>query len=391
MRGFGLDPLPATGRFYAGWSGSPGDDPGPASGELTIVDNAEGSPRTIGLEGTGTPEIVPPVVVAVGSVGATAGALVTEGELTDAGITQLTVAFSEPMNDPPGDLDPDDVTRPENYLLLSPGGDGVFDTPDCAAGVQADDVPVAVDEVLYDEITATAALRLNGGLSLPRGSYRFLACGAGALVDLAGNPLDGDGVGGDDFRRHFRVEVTNLLSNPNLDRDLSFWTLTSPQPDEILHHPDDADGAPTSGSAQVMNLTGPGELFALSQCVAVEGAETYAFGGRVRTVAGGAEDPIAFVEVELFAEAGCGGASLGAGLSEPVAGDTAMVWSDELRGLVDAPEGARSARVAFAVDAGSSDDFTSYFDNLFFYLDVGIFADGFESGDTGAWTSTVSP
>lgn len=365
---------------------------GPASGELTIVDNAPDSPRSVGLEGVGTPEIVPPVVLGVGSVAATADGVVAEGEATSAGITQLTVVFSEPMNDPPGDVDSHDVTRPGNYLLLSPGVDGVFDTPDCAAGAQADDVPVAVDEVLYDEVSATAFLRLAGDLSLPRGGYRLLACGADALVDLAGNPLDGDGDGGggDDFVRHFAVETTNLLSNPNFDRDLSFWTVTSPQPGEILRHPDDADSAPTSGSAQVMNLSGPGELFALSQCVAVEGGETYAFGGRARTASGSAEAPIAFGQVELFAEAGCGGTPLGTDLSEPVAGDTAMVWSDELRGLVNPPEDARSARVAFAVDAGSSPDFTSHFDNLFFYLDAGIFADGFESGETGAWSS-VSP
>ncbi len=111
---------------------------------------------------------------------------------------------------------------------------------------------MAVDEVLYDEITATAALRLEGGLPLPRGGYRLLACGAGALVDLAGNPLDGD----------------------------------------------------------------------------------------------------------------------------------------ELRGLVAAPEGARSARV---VDAGSSGDFTSSFDNLYFFPSSGIFGDGFESGDTGLWSPTMPP
>ncbi len=115
--------------------------------------------------------------------------------------------------------------------------------------------------------------------------------------------------------------------------------------------------------------------------------ETYALGGRTRVVSGSAEDPIAFGRVELFAEAGCGGTVLGAGLSQPVAGDTAMLWSDELQGLVTAPGGARSARVAFVADAGSSPDSTSYFDNLFF-LSGGIFADGFESGDTSAWTPT---
>ena len=50
--------------------------------------------------------------------------VISEGEITGASISELEVRFSEPVQDPPGSADPDDVTNPDNYLLFSDGGDG---------------------------------------------------------------------------------------------------------------------------------------------------------------------------------------------------------------------------------------------------------------------------
>jgi hypothetical protein len=149
----------------------------------------------------------PPRVVEIGSWEDTGDGVLSEGEITDVLITQLMVRFSEPVQDPPGDSDPDDVTNPANYLLFDDGGDG-FDTIDCAGGIAAGDNPITVEvwEYLSGDPSQTW-LGVNGGLELPAGSYRLLVCGTTSIVDWAGNVLDGDGngTGGDDFVRNFSV------------------------------------------------------------------------------------------------------------------------------------------------------------------------------------------
>ena len=50
------------------------------------------------------------------------------------GPSSFTVTFDEPVNDPPGDSEPDDVTNPANYLLVEAGTNATFDTVSCAGG-----------------------------------------------------------------------------------------------------------------------------------------------------------------------------------------------------------------------------------------------------------------
>jgi hypothetical protein len=151
-----------------------------------------------------------PQVSAIGSSEDTGDGVLSEGESTSAVITELTVDFSEAVQDPPGDTDPDDVTNPTNYLLFDDGGDG-FDTVNCAGGVAAGDNPVTVAVLSYlSGNPSQTRLEVNGGFSLPAASYRLLVCGTTSIVDWAGNVLDGngDGTGGDDFVRNFEVTVT---------------------------------------------------------------------------------------------------------------------------------------------------------------------------------------
>ena len=111
------------------------------------------------------------------------------------------MGFRQPLQDPPGDAHPDDVTHPANYLLFSDGGDG-FQTVNCAGGVAAGDTGIAVE--IWDYVSGNPSetiLGVNGGIALPVGTYRLLVCGTTSIVDWAGNVLDGDGngTGGDDF------------------------------------------------------------------------------------------------------------------------------------------------------------------------------------------------
>lgn len=123
-------------------------------------------------------------------------------------IGELLVTFSEPLYDPPGDGETDDVTNPANFLLVEAGPDAVLDTASCAAGVTGDDVRVPIAAVAFDAATPTATVSLEG--LLPLGRYAFLVCGTTTLRDLAGNPL----AGGVDHR--FELVVDSVLEVPTL-------------------------------------------------------------------------------------------------------------------------------------------------------------------------------
>lgn len=148
---------------------------------------------------TGGPFIIDlsaPRVSTIDSV-ATSGGAIGEGEVVNVGITQLLVSFDEPMVQALAEAT-------SSYQLVAAGIDGAIDTATCGP-LQGDDQSVAIDSAVYAGQTGT--LSLNGATALADGSYRLLVCAA--LEDPAGNPLDGDGngSGGDDFRRSFRVDL----------------------------------------------------------------------------------------------------------------------------------------------------------------------------------------
>ncbi len=157
-------------------------------------------------EDTEVVETDAPVVAIVNTAATSAGADgLTEDEVVVGIVNQLIVQFDEAVRDA-GAADPDSVTNPANYQLVTAGSNGVVDTMGCG-GAQGDDVAIVIDSVTYDDLTFEATLNLNGGIELTPDSYSFAVCGSTTIVDLAGNPLDGngDGVGGDDFVRDFRI------------------------------------------------------------------------------------------------------------------------------------------------------------------------------------------
>jgi hypothetical protein len=169
--------------------------------------------------GTTPSDTTPPVVGTINTVPDTGDHQLTEGESTPVAITQLLVSYGELVRDL-GATAIDGVTNPDNYLLISDGGDG-FSTIDCATGVDRGDESIPTGPVTYvsgSELMAT--VDVGGGAGLLPGRYRLLVCGTTSIRDWAGNALDGDGngTGGDDFRRNFTVtgggapgEVLNTL------------------------------------------------------------------------------------------------------------------------------------------------------------------------------------
>jgi|GEM_PF-3822217 len=324
----------------------------------------------------------PPRVDWTGSVAAAAGGNTT------AAITQLLLLFSEPVADPPGDTDPDDVTNPDNHLLLEDGGDGVFQTVDCAGGVDPADQLVSCPQVVYLSDLRLAAPQL-GALPLPSGRYRLHVCGTTSIVDLSGNPLDGDGngVGGDDLRLDFEVTVDNLLYNPNFDSDLGSWSGTAPAGSVVEHDPADADDAPTSGSARLANLGAAVELD-LSQCVTVPDDGWFRVGGRLLVDHLPPAAPSPRLVLEWFGEAGCQGLAVDtwqSALAVPDPGTWPLVER-----FAHSPVGAISARLTLTLAADPGEDHETRWDSAVLFRDPTVlFADGFEDGTGTAWSSVA--
>ncbi|HMZ06987.1 MAG TPA: sortase [Anaerolineales bacterium] len=111
---------------------------------------------------------------------------------TAPGPSSFTVTFNKPVSDPIQNDNPDDVTNPANYLVVNRGVNGVTNTVSCAAGVVSDDVQVLVTSVTYNSTTMTATIFFAS--PLPAGNYTLFICGTTSIVDMASNPLAGNGI-----------------------------------------------------------------------------------------------------------------------------------------------------------------------------------------------------
>lgn len=179
-------------------------DPG-ASGALTNTATIDGfggladlfSGNDTASDTTRVQDGDPPGVAFVGSVADTGDGVLSEGEVTDVAITQLLLAFDEPVRS-------SDAGDPGRYSLYRSGPDQTFETSGCGP-VAPEDEWVAVNAAAY--AAQAAAVDVNDFAPLPDGLYQLRACAG--IRDLEGNALDGDGdtVGGDDFLRTFRIDA----------------------------------------------------------------------------------------------------------------------------------------------------------------------------------------
>jgi LPXTG-site transpeptidase (sortase) family protein len=176
-----------------------------------------------------------PAVLAGGVTGLPGGQAILNGGAYFSHFTSFTVAFNEDADDPAGSASADDVTNPLNYLLLRPGPNAAYNTPDCEAfesngGVPlGDDLRIPAGIVTYDAGTFTASVSVNGGTPLASGEYRLLVCGTTSIVDLAGNPLNG----GVDTILNF--SIFDPAGNPSTGFAPGRVTLLPGQPDELAY------------------------------------------------------------------------------------------------------------------------------------------------------------
>ncbi|MDH3404749.1 MAG: hypothetical protein OEP45_14110, partial [Acidobacteriota bacterium] len=205
-----------------------------------------------GNSGTATDDLEvfdtrPPRVAAVDTVQGTGDGQLEECETAHSRISQFLVTFDEAMFDPGNSSDPNSVTNPDNWFLVGAGDDRDITTTLCGAAAD-DDQEVAIGTVTYDGGTFTATVDVAGPLL--DAPYRLFAC-SGGLADAVLNALDGDGdgTGGDDFVRNFRVDEADAFANGNFDCSLDGWTASTDGTPSIFFSTVDVDDASISGSA----------------------------------------------------------------------------------------------------------------------------------------------
>ncbi|MFT3891575.1 MAG: putative Ig domain-containing protein [Anaerolineales bacterium] len=154
-----------------------------------------------------------------------------------SGPVTFTVTFDDNASDPIGNSDPDDVTNPNNYLLVEDGGNGIFDTKSCLGGVLSDDTQIITSTVIYSSKKATVSLSVVP----PVGTYRLFICGTTSIVDLAGNPLAGNGsLSGTDYTFDFVVHTSNNTNTTGPDLPSTGFTpnhrtYLPPQPADLAY------------------------------------------------------------------------------------------------------------------------------------------------------------
>ena len=293
--------------------------------------------------------------------------------------TQIRVSFSEDMNDPAGDTGASDVSNPNNYRLIAAGADLDLDTVTCGAAA-GDDVLISIDAVIYKTGTQTATLDINGGMPLGDEPYRLLVCDT--IEDTQGNTLAGV------FVRTFRLDMANVFFNGHWDCDTRDWTLDAPGTSEAEHVDLDIDDASISGSLRTRPTIADSVSFA--QCVErITGGSSLPIGTSLRVDASTGRS----VDVDSFCEfydaVTCGGTNLGLDQATENVPQTSGGWVSISRSI-PVPATALSAICGFTVsmtDAGV-EDIDVYFDDGL-GLGTAIFSDGFETGDTSQWSSTM--
>jgi len=179
----------------------------------------------------------------------------------------------------------------------------------------------------------------------------------------------------------------NLVFNPTFDTDVAGWSAEGTS--SIVWDSLDADGNPASGSALVTNLsTTANDSTGARQCVdGLTEATFYRFAADILVPGGQSETGHAHLLAQWYGGPGCGGGQVGLVDTFGISTSTPDVWyTDSV--TAEAPAGTQSARLRLSIWKNEeSGTLVAHFDNVEFANQ--IFSDGFESGDTTAWSATV--
>ncbi|MEM1177496.1 MAG: ECF-type sigma factor [Acidobacteriota bacterium] len=323
------------------------------------------------------PDVVSPQVTEVNAE--PGGILEACSEFRQA-FSRISVTFSEAMSVDGADA----ATLPANYQLIASGPDRDIDTVACDA-LQGDDVRILADGVTPAEVRdgvgggAVQSVAVDWPLALGDGLYKLLVCDA--VADTSGNRLDST------FDVAFRVSSENLFVNGQFDCDLEPWVSVSDvlggfgvgEP-EFAYSPEDADDSALSGSLSVTAMDS--SRFAVAQCLDLP-SSSYDLSARVRVEGLSGVEVAAELRCERFQGAECAGASVG----ESVGQFTLTPTDGDWQLLEFAAPGGESAICGLDLELTAGASFEAFVDQL--EASTRLFVDGFETGDTGAWTNTV--
>jgi len=341
-----------------------------------------------GVSGTATDTLevidaLPPQVTNVDSILGTGDGELEECETARTTVTALTATFSEAMFEA-APTDPNSVTNPDNWLIVGSGPDQDLSTTVCGPTVD-DDVATPIDEVTYDGGSLTATVTFDEVLA--DGPYRLIAC-SGGLIDLSSNALDGDadGGGGDDFVRYFRIDHRDAFVHGNFDCTLDDWITSSPA-EIFFQASEDVDAAGISGSVGFANSIGNFDL-SIGQCVELLPESIYELSGSVRLNTVGVMLDL-ITSCELFASDDCSGPgapaeAFFASLTTP------LVWQSFANEVL-VLDGFNSGLCQLTLRSLAGQEYSANADDLSMdaIFTMILFRDGFESGDTSAWSTTV--
>jgi len=327
----------------------------------------------------------PPVVLSVDASPSVGG--IDSCSQLDAAVDQLAVEFEDVFS---GVADPDHLA---SYMVVAAGPDHDLSTTECGP-VFGDDVEILIDQITVTGASTNPTATLKLSSTLGNGFALLLVCDS--IRDVAGNPLDGDGDGapGGDFGLRFRVDVGNEFANAHLDdcEDapivLAPWQDDSAGPNSVgITVGQDLYDSSLSGSIEIESIDG--QSIAVGQCVPTAGGQRRWVTAWARIDAASMPDVTVGLVCEFSSQPGC----VGLGSEDTVIASIELISSPTPdwqtgSGGVTAPPTAMSAFCGIVADVDSPEAFHLYVDALF----VGdqLFADGFERGNTSAWSSTVN-
>ena len=299
-------------------------------------------------------------------------------------VAGVAITFDEPVQNA------DEIDR---YRMVAAGPDADVSTDVCGEA-SGDDLHLVISGVTSDLDPATPTYTLELEEVAPSGWLRVIVCET--VEDLGGLALDGDGdgTGGDPMLRTFRVDSGNLLVNGDFDRcpvTLAPWIDMATPPDAILpSEPEDVDASTLSGSARILSATA--DSAGLAQCVDLPqgvAKREMAFALEGRLDAFGAATATLTALCELFDTPSCAGSPTTASAMRAPLPDLAGAWTRFVVRFEPPPTSASAlCSVAVTPTLPGEPGFDAYLDRLSL-REVSVFADGFESGDTSAWSSSV--
>jgi len=185
------------------------------------------------------------------------------------------------------------------------------------------------------------------------------------------------------------VSAQNMVSNGDFDTDVGGWTSYHCL---LAWDPADSQQSAFSGSAWTSNNNDAEPTTAIFACVdGVVGGQSYDLGGRVWIPSGQPSTGSAKLGLFWYDGTACTGA-LTVGGQTPYTGlPDGWVFLAHF-GQV-APPGTQSAQItAYNIKTSpGTGPFVVHHDGIMFGIFGGIFADGFEGGDTMVWSSTTPP